>query len=171
MSSSYPDYDSPIDENGQGYPEYPSAGKHAYPGNGEPTGYPTAPGATVPNGKKNGLALWGLILGIIAIVLSFFVIPAPLAFIVSIAGIIVSALGLTKAKNFHPLLARKGMAIAGLVVSIIALIISAIVSIVIISFAGMIADTTDSCLQYQNDSTQFEQCIQEQLEKRGESNV
>ena len=75
---------------------------------------------------SNGMAVAGLVLGIIALVLSWLTWPS---WILSILGIIFGALGISKANKIGG--KGKGMAIAGLVCSIIAIIISIIVLMLI----------------------------------------
>ncbi len=76
--------------------------------------------------QGNGMAVAGLVLGIIAVVLSWLTWPS---WILSILGIIFGALGISKANKIGG--KGKGMAIAGLVCSIIAIIISIIVLMLI----------------------------------------
>lgn len=95
-----------------GAPGYPPPG--GMPGQGMP-----------PQG--NGMAVAGLVLGIIAVVLSWLTWPS---WILSILGIIFGALGISKANKIGG--KGKGMAIAGLVCSIIAILISIIVLVLVV---------------------------------------
>jgi len=71
--------------------------------------------------QGNGMAVAGLVLGILALVLFFITWPA---WILAILGIIFGALGISKANKIGG--KGKGMAIAGLVCAVLGLIISII---------------------------------------------
>ena len=81
------------------------------------------PAATVGDSKRNGQATAGLVLGIISLVMFWF---WPICMPVGIVGIVMAALGMKSQK--------KGMAIGGLVTSIIGLF-SMIVFIAIVGAA------------------------------------
>lgn len=79
-------------------------------------GVPMAPGVVLDPGR--GPAITSLVLGIIGLVFSFIpVCGAPIAVILGIIGAIMGGVGL-KSRTAH------GMAVAGLVMSILALVIS-----------------------------------------------
>ena len=80
---------------------------------------PTPAPAPAP-GKKpsSGLAIAGMVLGIVAILLSFLPIINNLSFFLAIVGLILSIVGLVKANKGTG--AGKGMAIAGIVLCVVA---------------------------------------------------
>lgn len=81
----------------------------------------TTPQPAANNGK--GLGIAGMILGILAIILSFIPCFGVWAIIFAVVGVILSAISLSQAKKAGT---SKGMAIAGLICSILAIIIGSI---------------------------------------------
>lgn len=81
----------------------------------------TTPQPAGNNGK--GLGIAGMILGILAIILSFIPCFGVWAIVLAVVGVILSAVSLSQAKKAN---APKGMAIAGLICSILAIIIGSI---------------------------------------------
>ncbi|MDP1802383.1 MAG: DUF4190 domain-containing protein [Bacteroidota bacterium] len=79
----------------------------------------TTPAAN--NGK--GLGIAGMILGILAIIVSFVPCFGWWAIVLAVVGVILSAISMSQAKKAN---APKGMAIAGLICSILAIIIGSI---------------------------------------------
>ncbi len=79
----------------------------------------TTPAAN--NGK--GLGIAGMILGILAIIVSFVPCFGWWAIVLAVVGVILSAISMAQAKKAN---APKGMAIAGLICSILAIIIGSI---------------------------------------------
>ncbi len=80
-----------------------------------PAAGPSAPPPTAPKKKTNGLAIAGLVLGIVAVALfCVWKIALPCA----VVGVILSVLGLKKAKETG---SGAGMAKAGLVLGIVAI--------------------------------------------------
>jgi hypothetical protein len=89
-------------------------------------GYPGgAPMAGPPQG--NGMAVAGLVLGILALVLFFLTWPS---WILAVLGIIFGALGISKGNKVGK---GKGMAIAGLVCAVLGLLISIVWTMFIVS--------------------------------------
>ncbi|HJT59559.1 MAG TPA: hypothetical protein VJ761_23825 [Ktedonobacteraceae bacterium] len=91
--------------------------------------YPPVPNQgmfVVPTEPGRGIALAGFILGLVSIFTSW--IPF-LGMIVSIVGIILSAMGQRS-------ISRKGLAIAGLILSILTLIVALILTIAILASAS-----------------------------------
>lgn len=79
---------------------------------------------TTPAGNNGkGLGIAGMILGILAIILSFVPCFGWWAIVLAVVGVILSAVSMTQAKKAG---APKGMAIAGLICSILAIIIGSI---------------------------------------------
>lgn len=104
-----------------------------------PPAYDSASPAVNP-GKTLGIV--GLILGIVG----FFI-----AFLAPIAGIIVSILGLNKSKKVGQ---KNGLALAGIIVSIIALIVNIIAVVAFVAlFASVGGSAVDLLEQCQNDPT------------------
>ena len=105
------------------YPAYPQPpvmpAYGAYPVYGNPYGYGMVPP------RRNGLALTGMILGIVGLVSSIFFIGA----VVGVVGLILALVGLSTARRTG---VGKGFSIAGIVTSILAIIIGVIILIVAI---------------------------------------
>lgn len=99
----------------------PNYGFSDQPG-GAPQGYPG--GAPMGPPQGNGMAVAGLVLGIISIVLFFL---SWIAAILGILGIIFGALGISKANKIGG--KGKGMATAGLVCGVLGMIISIAVTV------------------------------------------
>ena len=96
--------------------------------------------------EANGLRIAGLILGIVALIFCWMPIWGP---IFAIAGLVLSILGLKKV--------NKGTAIGGLVVSIIALIVGVIVTIVMLTAAKMINDAVQDPQALENITNALQQ--------------
>ncbi|MBL7912241.1 MAG: DUF4190 domain-containing protein [Bacteroidia bacterium] len=79
---------------------------------------------TTPAGNNGkGLGIAGMILGILAIIVSFVPCFGWWAIVLAVVGLILSAVSMAQAKKAN---APKGMAIAGLICSILAIIIGSI---------------------------------------------
>ena len=88
---------------------------------------PPAGGYTPPaSGQSNGLAIAGMVLGISSIVLFFL---SWIATMIAIVGLILSLVGLNKAKQLGGL--GRGMAIAGVVTSSLGIVASVVTLIVV----------------------------------------
>lgn len=87
----------------------------------EPTTNPTTTPSN-PNAGK-GLGIAGMILGIVAIIVSFVPCFGWWAVVLAVVGVVLSAISLSQASKAG---ASKGMAIAGLICSILAIIIGSI---------------------------------------------
>jgi MFS family permease len=121
---------------------------------GENSGAP----APTPYGQNNGapaqtnpgktLGIVGLILGIVG----FF-----LAFLGPIAGLIVSIIGLVKSRKAGQ---KNGLAVAGIIVSIVALIANIVVTIILISlaatFGGTAIEMVEQCESNPSGSVEFQ---------------
>lgn len=119
-------------------PAYPQAGP-AYPQPGPgyaPYGYPYPMMPMVPQLSKN-LAITGMVLGIVGLCTSLFYIGG----LVGIVGLVFSIIALRKASR--GLVTGKGMAIAGLVTSILAIVVNAIE----IVFLVWLFSTAANCAQ------------------------
>jgi hypothetical protein len=118
-----------------------------------PYGYPyPAPYPMMAPPQRSGLALTGMILGIIGLVTSIFYIGG----VIGIIGLIFSIIGIRQVNRHRR--PGKGMAIAGLVTSIFAIIINAIEIIAIIWFIH----ATTNCNQYA-DPVQHQQCVNQEF--------
>lgn len=109
--------------------------------------------------EKNTLALVGFIFSLVGLVASITLVLAIIGVPVAIIGLVISVLGLLKTKNYAPEHARKTFAIIGIVASLIAVVIGAVLayaSYFIVSFTG-------DCLTLE-DQAAIEQCITQKLE-------
>lgn len=120
----------PVQQAGEGntpagnYPYQPPAG---VPQNMQPYVQPPAP---VPLKPSNGVGVAGMVIGIIAYV--FCAVPV-FGFVLSLIGVILSGTGLSRMAHCR----LNGCAIAGIILSIFALMISLIVTIVLLTALGM----------------------------------
>lgn len=141
---------------------YPGYGMGAGYGNGETT-YGYAPPQGVQ--ENNGLALAALILGILSIPAIFTVFGG---IILGIIAVILGIVGVRKANSIVGPGARKGMAVTGLVLGLIAAVVSAVMLVFGIFFAK---DMVEECSQFQNDQEQFEQCVDDAVNRKIEESV
>ena len=150
-------------------PDYASR-EAGYPGYGMGAGYDngeTTYGYAPPQGvqENNGLALAALILGILAIPAIFTVFGG---IILGIIAIILGIVGIRKANSIVGPGARKGMAVTGLVLGLIAAIVSAVMLAFGIFFAK---DMVEECSEFQNDQEQFEQCVEDVANRKIEESA
>jgi hypothetical protein len=126
------------------------------PGYGPYPGYPY-PLAAPP--QKNSMAVTALVLGIVGLCTSLFYVGG----VIGVVGLIFSIIGLRSAKRMGG--AGKGMAIGGLVTSIVAIILN-VAEIVVIVF---LVHSASNCAQYSHDPdhTQFNQCITQNFSNLG----
>lgn len=129
---------------GYGPPPQPGYGPYGYP---YPAPYPMA----MPQPPRSNAALTGMILGIIGLCTSIFYVGG----VIGIIGLIFSIIGIRAVNRTGQ--AGKGMAITGLVTSILAIIVNVIEIAVIIWFVH----TFTGCSQIDpnTQSTQYQQCI------------
>ncbi len=85
--------------------------------------------------KKNGLAQGALIIGIIALVLSFIPILNMFSIPLGITGIILGAIGMGKAKKDPDLAHTKKKGMIGLILSVVAIVVFIVMWAVMISAA------------------------------------
>ncbi|SFO35918.1 DUF4190 domain-containing protein [Amycolatopsis rubida] len=83
---------------------------------------PPAPHPAPPAPPKNGLGTAGFVLGLVGLIFSFIPIIGVVAWPLVILGIIFSALGFARARSGKA--TNKGLSIAGLVLSVIGLVIA-----------------------------------------------
>ncbi|MBS2961730.1 DUF4190 domain-containing protein [Actinocrinis puniceicyclus] len=137
----------PGDQGAPGYP--PNQGLMPY---GYPYPYPMMPMAPPPR----GLAITGMVLGIVGLCTSLFYVGG----VVGIVGLVFSIIAIRKAGRGQA--AGKGMAIAGLVTSILAIIANVLEIVVIVWFVS----TAANCHQYSatpdpvTGTSQYELCLQ-----------
>ncbi|HEY7597054.1 MAG TPA: DUF4190 domain-containing protein [Actinophytocola sp.] len=86
--------------------------------------YQPQPQPAYPAQPANGMAVTSLVLGIVGLVFSFIPIIGVIAWPLTILGVIFGGVGLSKANQVPG--APKGMAVAGLVCSIVGLVICVI---------------------------------------------
>ena len=118
------------------------------------SGYPQVPGSYgyQPQGR-NGMAIAALVLGIVGLVTS-------IVFIGGALGIVGLILGIVSLRSSKRTGTGRGMAIGGIVTSILAM--AATVALVIATV--WIVHKAENCSQYSSDSTQYSQCIQQQID-------
>lgn len=148
----------------------PSSGNNeynsAYGGySSQPPGDPGFAGAHGPGAypapeRKNGLAVASLVLGIIAIVATVTIIGMVLGAPIALVGIIVGIIAVVQAKKFPPQGARRGMAITGLVLSILSLV--AIAALMILTMTVLSETGVRECMSLQDEAA-IEQCVEEAL--------
>jgi membrane-bound ClpP family serine protease len=135
------------------YPGAPYDAANPYPG--PPfSAYPQAPGGYgyQPQATRNGMAIAALVLGIIGLVTS-------IVFIGGALGIVGLILGIVSLRTSKRTGAGKGMAIGGIVTSILAIV----ATIALIIASVWLVNKAQNCSQYSSDSTQYSQCIQQQI--------
>lgn len=97
-----------------------------------------APPAEAP--KSNGMATAGMVLGIISAALLVVFCAPYLAIIVGVIGLILSVLGMKKAKQLNGVGA--GKAKIGLICSIVGIVVGLVELILLLAFAKTVADKT-----------------------------
>ncbi|PRQ10527.1 hypothetical protein C1Y63_11110 [Corynebacterium sp. 13CS0277] len=123
-------------------------------------GYPGTGYASEPTGelRRNTLAPWGLGLGIGALVLCWSAVGGLL---LGLIGIILSIIALTKAKHIIGPFQRKGMAIGGLLVSILGLVAGAFFAFVYFLGFTVFSEFDEQCNHLRDDQDAYTQCIQD----------
>ena len=134
----------PMDAPPPGYP--PNAAYTPYQSYGYPYAYPAMPPMPLPN----GMAITGMVLGIVGAVTAIFYLGG----VIGVVGLIFSIIALRAIGRGTA--GGRGMAITGLVTSIIAILITTAETILLVWFVS----TASSCTQYDTNSTQYSQCVQ-----------
>ncbi|WIM66758.1 DUF4190 domain-containing protein [Corynebacterium breve] len=115
--------------------------------------------------EKNNLALWSLILGIVGIVLVITIFLFPVGTLAAIIGLILGIMGIRRANKITGPVTRKGMAIGGVVTSIIALVMT--VGLLFLG-VGMMSFYQESgmkdCEHLLDSPDEYEQCVQDVIE-------
>ena len=110
--------------------------------------------------KKSVIAVWALVIGIIALVSLLLVVP-PL--LLGPIGIIVSIIALLKGKKRPKELRRTWMSIAGLITSIIALFLSVAFSIYLYTHIGWTMTPDPEMCATIEDPAQKQACMEDSL--------
>lgn len=110
--------------------------------------------------KKSAIAVWALVIGIIALVSLLLVVP-PL--LLGPIGIIVSIIALLKGKKRPKELRRAWISIAGLITSIIALILSVAFSIYLYTHIGWTMTPDPEMCMTIDDPAQKQACMEDSL--------
>jgi hypothetical protein len=84
--------------------------------------------APQPSSQGNGLAVAGLVMGILAVVLCWVTI---INFVLGVLGIVFGAVGMAKAKKIGG--KNRGMALAGLILGVIGIILGVVFIVVVVS--------------------------------------
>ena len=87
-------------------------------------------------GQKKGIAITGMVLGILSIILFF---TSWVAMIIGIAGIILSIITLKKANKDPKNYGGRGMAIAGIICGAVGLVLAAVVLVITIVFISYLS--------------------------------
>lgn len=111
--------------------------------------------------SKNGFALWAMILGIIALVLTVIIVGIIVSWIPAIAAIILGIIALVKSKNYAVGNARKGMAITGIVTGALSLI--GILTLAMF-LSPIVSDAANDCEGVPD--SEMQQCIQDSVSNR-----
>lgn len=142
---------------------YPSSGGGGYQ---EPynTNYGGGFENSPMNAQKNKLAAWALGLGIASLVVFLLVFAGPLAVLIlaapfiAVAGLIVSIVALIRGRNYQGSNKRTGWSIGGLILSIISLVIVAFFTVIVVVFLNSgIMD----CFVDNTDTTSQQACIEQ----------
>lgn len=121
-------------------------------GYGEPYGPP----------PKNGAAIAGLVLGIVALLLCFTILAAPLSLLLAIVGLVLSIVGFRRVGRRRA--TNKGVAVTGLVVNVLTILISAVISALVV--AGLVvalnnggSEAWDCFVDANGDQAAVQRCV------------
>lgn len=149
--STPPPNEPPTGQTPYGYPApgYPTPG---YPA--QPYGYPAAPPGYGAPRPRNGLAITSLVLGILGLATSWLTFPG---IVLGILAVIFGGVGIARSRSDR--VSNMGMAIAGLVAGLIAIVIGTLLLVYALQIASDCLD------QYGQNPTDQEltQCIQDQV--------
>lgn len=113
----------PPSQPGYGQPQYPPPPPPA--GYGQPQPAYAAPGMPMPVAQpSNGLAIWSLVTGILSLTLC--------GTVAAIVAVITGHMALNRAKTLPPQLARRGMALTGLILGYVSIGLTVLVVIIAI---------------------------------------
>lgn len=82
---------------------------------------PAQPGSPAPQGSRSGMAIAALVLGIVALAISWMPIVNNFAFVVALVGVVLGIIGIVGCSRKGK--TGKGLAIAGVVLSVVAFIV------------------------------------------------
>lgn len=136
-------------QQGPGYP--PNPAYTPYQSYGYPYAYPPMPPMPLPN----GMAITGMVLGIVGAVTALFYV----GIVIGIVGLIFSIIALRAVGRREA--GGRGMAVTGLVTSIVAIIIGAAEIVFLVWFVSGAVN----CSQYDPgiNSTQYNQCVRQSV--------
>lgn len=155
--------------------EYPSGTPGPAPGQNPAFGSTPAYGsAPVPGSswamaeKPNSLAPWALGVGILALLMGISIFLSGFAFLAGIVGVILAAIAIARGRKLSGPSRRMGMSVTGLVMSIIAIVVSVVFWVLIamlVSSSGI-----SDCVSVTDPDAQ-QQCVEDALnEWAGSSN-
>ncbi|MDO5511981.1 hypothetical protein [Corynebacterium sp.] len=175
------------DQNPASGPEQPNYDAYQYPSSGDNTsqqggagyggydnpaytqgaysdaGYGGAPGGAgwALNEEKNRVAPWALGVGIVALIAAISMFFTAFAVLIGLIGLIISIVALVRSRRIQGPGRRTGMSVAGLVLSIIAIVISILFWVFVgglITQSGML-----ECFEL-TDTNQQQACVEESLD-------
>lgn len=129
---------TPSDPNPQDRPPYeqtPGYGQPAAPGYSQPGGYGGAPA------PSNGMGVAALVLGIIGLLLAFIPVIGVLGALLGIVGVILGAMARGKVKRGQA--TNGGMALTGIILSILAILVTIAYVVLAALFFNQVEDCTD----------------------------
>ncbi len=103
---------------------------NTYPPQPAPAPYPTGPSTPEQPKGSNGLATAGFVLALLGLLGCWIPVLNILAMVLAVVGVVLAAVGLAKSKKAG---AGKGLAIAGLVMGVLALIFAVLINAVFVS--------------------------------------
>lgn len=169
-----PNYDAyqypsgPDSAAGTGYSgdDYPGYTPGAFPAGDTPGygGYSAAPGgaAWAMNEEKNRVAPWALGVGILALLMGLSIVASGFAFVPGAIGIIVGAVALLSARKLTGPGRRTGMAVTGIVLSVIAVGLSVLFWVMVTVFMSQTG--MSECIEL-TDPDQQRECVERSLDE------
>ncbi|MBL7286070.1 DUF4190 domain-containing protein [Corynebacterium godavarianum] len=144
----------------EGFSDY---GQHPQPGQPQPgqPGQQWQYGGAYPQGepygvqKNNGMAIAALIVGILAMLAIITIVGGVF---LGVIAIILGILGIRSAKKITGPGARKGMAIAGIVLGALALLLSVVIMFVGV---GLVSNLVGECDHLVDDTAAYEKCVED----------
>jgi hypothetical protein len=134
---------------GQGQPGTYGAGSDY--GNAPPTGYGRSP--------SNGLGIAALVFGIVAILGSWIPFVNIVSMVLAIIGIIVGIMALRKVKRGEA--TNRGMSLIGIGLSVVALVLSLVITIAVTRFVGSNMDEIANCTDPALSAEEQQACLEE----------
>lgn len=163
---------------GSARPTPPNYEAYRYPSGGAESTPPTPPTPPAPpsepgyggsgaastwavDEKKNGVAPWALGLGILGLIMGLSILASGIAFVVGLIGLIVGLVALVRGRRINGPGRRTGMAVVGLVLSVITIGLSIVFWVV---FGVIMADTgMMDCINI-TDSTERQECVERSID-------